>query len=424
MSVTFVPFALQLSRVRKTSIAHYVYRIIMCELLCDCWEERVGHSTNGRRLLACVLFAMAVLVVMSAATVAYAENSKSAEQLVQDIEKATQSYQDATATVDNLSAQIAENEAHANEIEAALPAQRTRTAESIKQLYIFQQSSPGLLELLLSADDFNEFITAVQYIDAIHDHNTTETNALQGMYDDLVQTRAFLSVELEAAQQEQDEALRALDTIRTSYSQLQQQESTDALQDAEKIVATLPAPVAEAVSQPVEQPETQPEQAPAQNDNSGQSETTQAPQQTESTPTTTQTQTTQTVTPTPQDTASSDVSSWAARIDAYLSSYGAPLAGHGATFAQAALDYGVDPRLSPAIAVIESGGGKVCFRPYNAWGWGTASWSDWDSAIRGHISGFARLYGSTLTREGAEAYASMDIWETWYNLVLSEMASI
>lgn len=363
---------------------------------------------------------------------AFAEAStstqKQADELVQEIEESAKKYQEATAMVDELAYQIAESEARVSEIEQALPEQRDKAAASIKQLYIFQQSSPGLLELLLSAEDFNDFITALQYIDAIHDRNTTQVNNLQYMYDDLVQTQAELSVELDAALQKQDEAMYALDTMRTSLSDLQQQsmaspdgssntaEASEALREAEQIVATLPESVAEAVSQPVEDNKPQ---------NSSSTEATQAPAEERQEEQPAEEPAAQTVqTPQVEQPATTDSNSWAARIDAYFASYGAPLAGYGSVFAEAAATYGVDPRLSPAIAMIESGGGKVCFLPHNAWGWGSSSWSDWNSAIHGHISGFASLYGYTLTREGAEAYASMDTWETWYSLLQSEMASI
>ena len=65
------------------------------------------------------------------------------------------------------------------------------------------------------------------------------------------------------------------------------------------------------------------------------------------------------------------ISTWSQRIDAYLS--GSPLAGQGVTFATAAWEYGVDPRWSPAISNTESSKGAVCFKPYNAWGWGQSS---------------------------------------------------
>ena len=56
------------------------------------------------------------------------------------------------------------------------------------------------------------------------------------------------------------------------------------------------------------------------------------------------------------------VSEWTSRIKAYLA--GSPLAGQGATFAEAAWSNGVDPRWSPAISNTESSKGAHCFLPY------------------------------------------------------------
>ena len=56
------------------------------------------------------------------------------------------------------------------------------------------------------------------------------------------------------------------------------------------------------------------------------------------------------------------VSEWTSRINAYLA--GSPLAGQGATFAEAAWSNGVDPRWSPAISNTESSKGAHCFLPY------------------------------------------------------------
>ena len=123
-----------------------------------------------------------------------------------------------------------------------------------------------------------------------------------------------------------------------------------------------------------------------------------------------------------ENTTSSEVGSWASRIDAYLA--GSPLEGYGVDFAQAASDYGVDPRISPAISCVESGKGAVRFRSHNAWGWGQVDWPDWPTAIRGHVSGFARGYGGTLTLEGAQMYTGSSIYAQWYSTVLSEMERI
>ncbi len=104
------------------------------------------------------------------------------------------------------------------------------------------------------------------------------------------------------------------------------------------------------------------------------------------------------------------VSTWAERIDAFNAGY--PLEGYGRTFAEAAYDYGIDPRLPPAIARVESGSGEVCFNPYNAWGWGDEEWSNWTDAIHAHVQGLAENYGYDITEESASRYADgeSDVW--------------
>ena len=377
----------------------------------------------------------AMLAVTLAAKPAFAEDAEAqTDQLVQDIEQSIAAYQDATATVDDLANQIATDEERIAEIEQELPAQRENAAASIKRLYIFQKTEPGLLELIFSAEDFNDFITALEYMSAIHDHNTTQVVALQNMHDELLQSQAMLTAELDAAKQKQDESMQALDNIRTSLAELRKRSKAShgsnnsedaarasiALEAAKKKVETLPAPIAEAVSQPTES-EIQEEERERQHAEavaaaaaaSGGDAVILEPVNPSDLPS-----------DDAESTGNEEIDLWASRIDSYLASYGAPLAGYGSAFARAAAQYGVDPRIAPAIAVIESGGGKVCFKPHNAWGWGSYGWSDWNTAIDGYVSGFARLYGATLTPQGAEAYASIDTWQTWYNLLHAEMASI
>ena len=115
------------------------------------------------------------------------------------------------------------------------------------------------------------------------------------------------------------------------------------------------------------------------------------------------------------------VAQWAPRINDYLA--GSPMAGTGEIFAEAAWDYGVDPRWSPAISAVESSKGAACFRPHNAWGWGSASWGSWDEAIRAHVSGLARGYGYTLSESAAKKYCPPN-WQHWYNRCAEEMNMI
>ena len=115
------------------------------------------------------------------------------------------------------------------------------------------------------------------------------------------------------------------------------------------------------------------------------------------------------------------VKEWTGRIDAYLA--GSPLSGYGSVFAEAAWDNGVDPRWSPAISNTESGKGSVCFMPCNAWGWGSASWGDWESAIRSHVAGLASGYGYSITVEAAQVYCP-PFYADWYNKTIEQMALI
>ncbi len=115
------------------------------------------------------------------------------------------------------------------------------------------------------------------------------------------------------------------------------------------------------------------------------------------------------------------IAEWTARIDAYLD--GSPLAGYGAVFAEAAWDNGVDPRWSPSISNTESGKGKVCFLPCNAWGWGASVWPDWNTAIRAHVAGLAEGYGYSITPEAAEMYCPPN-HVNWYHDTYGQMGTI
>ena len=113
---------------------------------------------------------------------------------------------------------------------------------------------------------------------------------------------------------------------------------------------------------------------------------------------------------------------WTARIDAYLA--GSPLAGYGATFAEAAWNNGVDPRWSPAISNTESTKGANLFRPYNAWGWmGTTTWGSWEESINAHIAGLASGYGYSITVANAQKYCPPTYMD-WYNKTISQMMMI
>lgn len=385
---------------------------------------------NARRALAATL----ALCVATAPHAALAQNAAQlqtqANEMVDKIEQTAQTYQAAAEEVERIDAQIAENEERSEQIQAQLPEQRSRTAASVKNMYVFQQSSPDLLSIILTAQDFNEFLTTLRYFDAIYQRNATEINALVAMENEYNATQAELIVQRDSASQKESEALQALEEARATRKELQ--DRANAIAAAESASRSQALTVAQnAVNKAAEASAALPqeEQKPVEVTNPPADDTPV----TETAPTfTTSSGTTAVVEVAPEpdastepiveNTTSSEVGSWASRIDAYLA--GSPLEGYGADFAQAASDYGVDPRISPAISCVESGKGAVCFRSHNAWGWGQVDWPDWPTAIRGHVSGFARGYGGTLTLEGAQMYAGSSIYAQWYSTVLSEMERI
>lgn len=93
-------------------------------------------------------------------------------------------------------------------------------------------------------------------------------------------------------------------------------------------------------------------------------------------------------------------------VRTYLSRRGAPLASKAEYLVKTAKLFNIDYRLVAAISVIESGGGKHAYRPYNAWGWGGAkgyTFSSWEDGIYTVSKGLSRYYASGATTPAAIA---------------------
>ena len=353
------------------------------------------------------------------------------EELQQRVEESTAAYDEAVANVSQIQGEIDENEGKIAQIEAEMPAQRARAAESLRTLYKMQQSSNGLIDLVLSSDDFNEFIATVTYLDRIQSKNMSELERLNSLNDELLEAQDALTArqtqatqEAERAYQAQVDAVDAREAVvRQAQAQAlaEQQQAEEALakaakdaQEGKTFTNASGQQVAVTVSDKVLTP------APATSEPKQEQKKEEPKTETPApAPTPTPTPTVQ-----PVETVSKRdafINEWAPRIDAYMSGF--PLGGHGRTFAEAAWDYGVDPRWSPAIACIESTKGLYCFKPHNAWGWGSVSWPDWDTAIREHIAGLSAGYGYTISPSAAQKYCP-PTWEDWYASVSAEMNKI
>ena len=315
---------------------------------------------------------------------ALAESDSSASDLQDEVERTAQEYNDAEAAVEELNQEIADNEAKIEELEAKLPDQIDATSAAIATHYKLQQESPNIVTLLLSADNFNDFITAITYLDVISTKSVDDLQKLQDMQAELDEAKEDLAKQKEEADKKLQEAEDALAEAQAARIEAQADAEAQAAAEAAEAAAAIQA---------------------ASNSN---------------TSTDTSTSTTDSDVDWSSDKASF-VAQWTPRIDSFLA--GSPMAGHGATFAEAAWDYGVDPRWSPAIAAVESSRGASCFLPYNAWGWGSESWSNWDSAIRDHVAGLASGYGYTVSVSAAQKYCPSN-WQFWYSRCLALMESI
>ena len=367
----------------------------------------------ARDLIALGLAAsMALGAAFTVPTRAYAATDA---ELAAEIERCSIEFKEAQGKVDDLMVQISDNEARLSDIEATLPEQRLKTANSVRAMYKFQQSGGSLLDLVLSANDFNEFIATLTYLDRIQAKNMTELQGLADLNNQLIEAKDTLNARRAQATQEADRAREAQDEAIAAREEVVRQAAANAAAEQAQVQAVLVKAAQDAaggvtftnasgqqtaVEAPAEAPAIV-EEAPAQEQTSQEAEAGA-----------------------PASSGNSDrdsfVNSWTGRIDAYLA--GSPLSGHGRTFAEAAWDYGVDPRWSPAISCIESTTGAYCFRPHNAWGWGNSSWGDWDTAIRSHVAGLSSGYGYTLTLGAAQKYC--EDWEHWYSAVSAEMSSI
>lgn len=344
-------------------------------------------STLMTALLAAVLVVNTFLFGVSRA------QAETLEELQAKVEQTNSDYDAANQRVAELQKQIADNEARIAEIEQQLPEQRLKAAESIRAMYRMQQGSMGIIDLLLSAENFNDLIAVVQYLEIIQNKNSDAINHLVDLSKELSETQSSLNAQMAEAEEQKKAAEDAMNAAIASREQLQAEQAAQAAAEA--------AAAEEALKEA----------------------------STETTFTNASGNTTEVTTPSTPSAQNVDwssdktnfVSSWGARIDAYLA--GSPLAGYGSTFAEAAWAYGVDPRLSPAISAVESTKGRYNFLPYNAWGWGSSSWGSWEEAIWDHTAGLAAGYGGRLSVSGAAKYNPANP-NGWYSAVLTQMELI
>lgn len=303
------------------------------------------------------------------------------EESAEAYSEAQAAWEDATAELDAATQEAEDGQARLDAASEELATQKTKAAAALRASYRLRSANVGLVDLIVSAEDFNDFIATVAALNSLEERTASELERL---------TEA--EAQLEAAQATLDAAEAAV------------QKKADAAEQAKE--------AAEAARDEAERLRDEAQQK-AREENAAEAAAGSAANM----------NVTYVELPAVDWTLSREdfVAVWAPRIDAYLA--GSPLAGHGATFAEAAWDNGVDPRWSPAISNTESTKGAHCFLPHNAWGWGDVSWPDWDTAIREHVRGLARGYGYTITPAAAKKYCPPNC-EAWYESTATEMLKI
>lgn len=351
---------------------------------------RQGMYALGAGIISCVLAGQLICLAP-----VYAAPFDELQEISETLHSKRQAYQEISAQLKETEDRIRAERAHIDELIQELPELKHKAQQSLRTLYKMNQNQRPLLHLLLSTDTFSQLITMVQYLDALRSHNMGALNELQQHLDELHDAEAVLIAQQEQLKADQERAAQELKEAESARVRLEA--AFEATQAAEAKERTSAIQIAQS--------------------NPGQSFTTNTGHQVE---------TQVPVNPNPGpvewvDEKEAFISQWEGRINAYLA--GSPLAGQGRTFAEAAWDYDVDPRFSPAISTVESSKGRYCFKPYNAWGWGSVSWSSWEEAIRAHTAGLARGYGGRLTYAGAKKYCPPNA-DRWYASVLANMEMI
>lgn len=349
---------------------------------------------------------------------AWSDTRDEVAQARQTVAARSEEYAQAMAATEQAQAQVADCQSRIAALEAQVPAARENAAVAMRTQYKYSQNAAGLLELILSADGFESFISMVSYLNAVQGDTEYQLEQLLELEGQLAQENATLEELLSQCRQYEAQAQEALEEALAAQSRAEARLAAEE-EAARQAAAAAAAAAAQQQSSIVTVVDEQTgenvyyEQAPdgsleEVDEEHAQDVIDQEQQQQQ-----------------PGNdgggaSVGSDVDMWAARIDAYLA--GSPLAGYGRDFAAAALTYGVDPRWSPAISMIESTQGRYCFRPYNAWGWMGHSFSSWSEAIWEHVSYLGWMYGGQLTWEAANIYC--DPGDEWYYAVKGQMECI
>lgn len=342
-------------------------------------------------------------------------------ELQQRVEETASAYDEASQKVDELQSRIDENNASIAKIKKELPAKQQDAAAAMEAMYKMDNQKSGILDMFFNIDSIDELIKTADYLTTIQDKNTAAIDSLNQSKQELQQKSEQLASDKASAVKEKEAAKKASDEAVAAREEAQKKAEEEAAREAAEAKAAAKKAAEQKASSSSSASSSTSKSSSSAKSSSSKANTKSSAKSSSSASNTVPSGAVSTGDVDWSIGKSAFISTWTKRIDNYLA--GSPLAGQGSAFATAAWNYGVDPRWSPAIAYTESSLGAACFKPYNAWGWGSSSWGSWSEAIDAHVAGLAHGYGSTISITAAQKYCPPN-WQNWYNKTLAQMNSI
>ena len=179
--------------------------------------------SDKTRVCLATVAGIAASVCCAVALTATPAHAATIDELQAKVDEASQAYNDATQKVSELQTKIEESQAKIDEVNAKLPEQKEKAATSMSAAYKMQQSTPGLVSMLLSAETFSDFLTNFQYVTAIQRSNAEAVNELMTMEQELSNAQATLTAAQEEASNQQQQAESSLASAESSLNELNAQ---------------------------------------------------------------------------------------------------------------------------------------------------------------------------------------------------------
>lgn len=181
--------------------------------------DRSGRAHARRAIMA----GLAVALFCATTWTARPARAATVDELQAKVDQSVQAYDDATAEVNDLQAKIEDSQAKIDEVNAQLPQQRKLAEDSLRSLYKMHQSTPGLVSLLLSSDNFSDFLTTYHYIETVQNAQVDDVEKLAKMESDLESAQQTLQASKAAADQKQQDAADAMAQAQGELDELNRQ---------------------------------------------------------------------------------------------------------------------------------------------------------------------------------------------------------